>query len=140
MAMASETFTGMVSLTVIEATGLKPMTLPGGKVLSAMDPYVAIDFDDFYFGKTAAKPKTTSPVWGEVIEESVEDAQRMQLTLFHSSTIPPDNFIAHVQIMVSELMALVQQGHDEHEVSARQWRVGACICLFSVIPRRESEI
>lgn len=105
----------MVALTVIEATGLKPTTLPGGNVLSVMNPYCVIDFDDLLFGRTAAKSKTSNPIWGEPIEESVEDAERMSLAVFHSSTIPPDNFLAHVQIDVAELMLLIQQGHEEHE-------------------------
>ena len=110
-------FTGVVRLTVIEATGLKPVTVPGGKVLSVMEPYCVIDFDDFYFGATSTKSKTSNPVWGEAIEETVEDSQRLQLTVFHSSTIGSDNFIAHAHIMVEDLMELVRQGHDEHEVS-----------------------
>ena len=114
---SQSTFTGMVALTVIEATGLKPTTLPGGNVLSVMNPYCVIDFDDLLFGRTAAKSKTSNPIWGEPIEESVEDAERMSLAVFHSSTIPPDNFLAHVQIDVAELMLLIQQGHEEHEVS-----------------------
>ena len=103
---------------VIEATGLKPVTLPGGKVLTVMDPYCVIDFDDIYFGRTNQKKSTTCPVWGETIEESIEDAQRMQITLFHSSLIPPDKFIAHSQIYVYELLQLTQGGHEEHEVVA----------------------
>ena len=110
-------FTGMVMIHVIEATGLKPITIPGGKILSIMDPYCVIDFDDIYFGRTLAKKQTCSPVWGETFEESVEDAETMQITLFNSSTIPPDNFIAHGHVNVSELLQLVQQGHEEHEVS-----------------------
>lgn len=109
-------FTGMISLTVIEATGLKPVTLPGGKVLTVMEPYCVIDLDDFFFGATTPKSKTSNPVWGEEIEEAVEDVQRLQLAVFHSSTIPPDNFIAHACIMIEDLMQLVRQGHDEHEV------------------------
>ena len=120
--MSGDTFTGRIKLTVIEATGLKPLTLPGGKVLSIMDPYGVVDLDDIYFGQTSAKPKTTNPVWGEVLEEDVEDVQRLQVTIFHSSTIPPDPFIAHAQVMVSELMALVRQGCDEHEVSGAKTR------------------
>lgn len=112
---AQDSFTGMITLTIIEATGLKPTTLPGGKILSVMDPYTVVDFDDIYFGKTSAKAKTSNPVWGEPIDESVEDAQRMQLIIFHKSTIPPDPFIAHVQVDVGEMLDLYQQGHEEHE-------------------------
>lgn len=120
--MAQDSFTGMAMIHIIEATGLKPVTLPGGKVLTVMDPYCVIDFDDIYFGRTNNKKATTSPVWGETLEESIEDAQRMQITLFHSSLIPPDNFIAHSQIYVSELLQLTHGGHEEHEVATTHTR------------------
>lgn len=95
---------------------MKPVTLPGGKILSIMDPYCVVDFDDFYFGQTSAKKQTVCPVWGETLDDSVEDSQCMQLTLFHSSTIPPDNFVAHVLINVAELEQLCEEGHGEHQV------------------------
>ena len=116
---SQDNFTGVVSLHVIEATDLKPVLLPGGKTLSIMDPYLVVDFDNIFFGRTAARKQTVSPIWGETLTESVEDAQLMHFALFHSSLIPPDNFIAHAQIYVSELMQHNQQGHDEHEVSDR---------------------
>ena len=106
--------TGMITLTVIEASGLKPVTLPGGKVLSVLDPYVVVDFDGIYFGKTSAKPKTSFPVWGEVLEETVEDPNMLQCTIFHKSTIPPDPFLAHLQITIAELRST---GQEDFEVS-----------------------
>lgn len=116
---SQDDFTGVVSLHVIEATDLKPVVLPGGKTLTVMDPYLVVDFDNIFFGRTAAKKQSVSPIWGETLTESVEDAQLMHFALFHNSLIPPDNFIAHAQIYVSELMQHNQQGHDEHEVSDR---------------------
>ena len=115
---SDDLFRGMVSVTVIEATGLKPVTRPGGSVLTVdnMNPYAVIDFDDFYFGKTVSRKGTSNPIWGEIIEESVEDAQRMQITLFSASSIPPDTFLAHVMIQTSELRRFTRQGFDEHEV------------------------
>ncbi|CAI8055548.1 Protein kinase C epsilon type [Geodia barretti] len=114
---SDDSFRGMVSVTVIEATGLKPVTRPGGSVLTVdnMNPYAVIDFDDFYFGKTNSRKGTSNPIWGEIIEESVEDAQRMQVTLFSASSIPPDTFLAHVMIETSELRSFTRQGFDEHE-------------------------
>ena len=117
MAVNKEGFSGSVMIHIIEATGLKPVTLPGGKLLSIMDPYCVVDFDDFYFGQTSSKKQTISPVWGETLDDTVEDSQRIQLTIFNSSTIPPDNFIAHTQIEVSELESLSEKGHGEHQVS-----------------------
>jgi novel protein kinase C epsilon type len=114
---SDDSFRGMVSVTVIEATGLKPVTRPGGSVLTVdnMNPYAVIDFDDFYFGKTNSRKGTSNPIWGEIIEESVEDVQRMQVTLFSASSIPPDTFLAHVMIQTSELRSFTRQGFDEHE-------------------------
>ena len=123
---SDDSFRGMVSVTVIEATGLKPVTRPGGSVLTVdnMNPYAVIDFDDFYFGKTNSRKGTSNPIWGEIIEESVEDAQRMQITLFSASSIPPDTFLAHVMIQTSELRSFTRQGFDEHEV--RRQRASLC--------------
>lgn len=123
----------MAMIHIIEATGLKPVMVPGGKLLSVMDPYCVIDFDDIYFGRTNSKKATSSPVWGETLEESIEDAQRMQITLFHSSLIPPDNFIAHSQIYVSELLQLTQGGHDEHEVATHTPMEYPQTCLYDVM-------
>ena len=99
-------FNGVVSITVLEAQNLKTITLPGGFQLqnTAMDPYCAIDFDDFFFGITTAKTKTPCPVWNEMFEEQVENGVKMQLTVFHKSTIPPDPFVAHCVLNLSELL------------------------------------
>lgn len=121
-----DSFRGMVSVTIIEATGLKPVTRPGGNVLTVdnMNPYAVIDFDDIYFGKTSSRKGTSNPIWGEILEESVDDAQRMQVTLFSASAIPPDTFLAHVQILTAELRTFTQQGFDEHEVRGEGGRDG----------------
>lgn len=117
---SNEAFRGMVSMTLIEATGLQPVVKQGGSILTVdnMNPYAVVDFDDIYFGKTSSRKGTSNPIWGEIIEESVEDAQRLQITLFSSAAIPPDNFLAHIQIKTSELRSFTRQGFDEHEVSS----------------------
>ena len=110
-------FNGVVSLTILEAQNLKTVTLPGGFQLlnTAMDPYCVVDFDDFFFGRTMAKTRTPCPVWNETFEEQVEDGARIQFTVFHKSTIPPDPFIAHVVLNVSELLHSVD---DEFMVNS----------------------
>ncbi len=131
--MASSSFTGVASIHIIEATGLRPVACPGGKTLTIMDPYVVVDFNNIFFGRTVAKKQTVNPIWGETLTESVTDAQMMQFTLFHNSLIPPDNFIAHAQIYVSEMMQLNQQGHEEHEVLYYKCVLGACLDCISFI-------
>lgn len=102
---SGQSFTGLVSMTILEAQSLKSVILPGGVKLANkdFDPYCVVDFDDIYFGRTSHKTNTYCPVWNELIEEPVEDASRMQIALFHASTIPPDPFIAHVQVPVAEI-------------------------------------
>ena len=115
-----DTFTGLVSMTILEAQNLKSVTLPGGHKLSNkdFDPYCVVDFDDIYFGKTTHKTNTYCPVWNELVEEPVEDASRMQIALFHASRIPPDPFIAHVQVPVSDIRLTKE---DEFTVSDIEW-------------------
>ena len=122
MAAGNGNFTGTISLTVLEASGLKPVTLPGGfqLVSTAMDPYLVVDVDDVFFSKTNPKTKTPCPVWNETCEEDVEDAEVMQMTVFHKSTIPPHPFIAHVQFTLSELNNSVD---DEFVVSHTSYNV-----------------
>ena len=99
-------FNGVVSITLLEAQNLKTITNRRGFQLqsTAMDPYCAIDFDDFFFGITTVKTKTPCPVWNELFEEQVQNGAKMQLTVFHKSTIPPDPFVAHCVLNVSELL------------------------------------
>ncbi|KAL5464107.1 hypothetical protein EMCRGX_G033073 [Ephydatia muelleri] len=111
----SSGFRGVVTLTVVEASELKPVNLPGGKVLAVMDPFVVADFDEILFGETSAKQRTTCPVWGEVLEGSVQDVTSLQLTVFHKSTLPPDEFLAHAVIDVAELRDKTKTGQDDFE-------------------------
>ena len=113
----SSGFRGVVTLTVVEASELKPVNLPGGKVLAVMDPFVVADFDEILFGETSAKQRTTCPVWGEVLEGSVQDVISLQLTVFHKSTLPPDEFLAHAVIDVAELRDKTKTGQDDFEVT-----------------------
>lgn len=97
-------FSGSINLTVIEANDLQPISLPGGRKLDKMDPYAVIDFDEIYFGSTTSKAKTSNPYWMEEFVEDVHDAIRLGVTIFHKSIVPPDPFIAHVQVPLDELM------------------------------------
>lgn len=96
-------FTGSINLTVIEATDLQPILLPGGRKLDKMDPYAVIDFDEIYFGSTTSKTRTSSPYWMEEFAEDVHDATLLGVTIFHKSIVPPDPFIAHVQVPLDQL-------------------------------------
>ncbi len=98
-------FNGGVSLTILEAQNLKSVSRGRYNLQNTdMDPYCVVDFDDVFFGITTAKTKTPCPVWNEVFEEQVENGVKMQLTVFHKSTIPPDPFVSHCVLSVSDLL------------------------------------
>lgn len=125
MAAGAGTFTGSVTLTILEASGLKSTTLPGGFQLAntGMDPYLVVDIDDIYFCSTNHKTRTPCPVWNETFDEDVEDGEMLQLAVFHKSTIPPDPFIAHAQVPMADL---IQSNDDEFTVCLS---VCLCVCL-----------
>ena len=143
MAAGGNNFTGTVTLTILEASGLKSLTLPGGFNLqnTAMDPYLVVDFDDIFFCTTSHKTRTPCPVWNETFDEDVEDGEILHMTVFHKSTIPPDPFIAHAQVAVADL---IQSNEDEFTVSEHAsglqqccsciiWRYSHLLFIYSMI-------
>ena len=78
-------FTGTVDLEIKRATDMKPIIITGGRTLAIFDPYVVVDFDEIFFCKTLAKPKTLNPTWRENFTEDIQDAENVTFTLFHKA-------------------------------------------------------
>ena len=131
MATKSSAFTGTVSLTILEAQNLRSTTLPGGFQLQSkdMDPYCVVDIDDLFLGRTQAKTKTPCPVWNENFEETVEDGARMQVTIFHNSTIPPDPFIAHSIVNIQEMIAAKEEEFVVSTCRQHTYKLLTCFTL-----------
>lgn len=99
-------FTGRIKIKVLSANALIFPTLPGGKSLTTLDPYLRVSVDEDVLGKTAMKPKTINPVWNEVFTLYVLCGSKLGLTIFHKALMPPDPFIAHIDVEFEELQGM----------------------------------
>ncbi|XP_076463892.1 calcium-independent protein kinase C-like [Babylonia areolata] len=103
-------FNGSMKLKLCEAVDLKPTDfstrfVPVGpsKTPPILDPYINIGIDDVFVARSTTKPKTTKPVWNEDFVSEVHNGQNVNLTVFHDSTIPPDEFVAICTIPFDDL-------------------------------------
>ncbi|XP_063684266.1 protein kinase C-like 1B isoform X4 [Bolinopsis microptera] len=105
-------FTGRIKIKILSATSLLFPTLPGGKSLTTLEPYLRVSVDGEVLGKTAAKPKTTNPVWNEIFTLYILAGTKLGMTIFHKTPslaqalVPPDPFIAHIDIDLDELSGM----------------------------------
>ena len=93
-------FSGKLNIEILDAQEL-PLPCIGRN--PTLDPYVRVDVDEILFASTTVHSKTLNAHWNEAFTESVIDGEILGLTVFHSSLIPPDPFIAHATISLAEL-------------------------------------
>lgn len=104
-------FNGTVKVKVIEARDLRPTewskrfsNADGSSQGSLLDTYANVDCDEYHIGRTQVKPKTNTPVWNEQFASTeVHTARALGFSLFHNSTMPPDDFVANCRIPIEEL-------------------------------------
>lgn len=98
-------FTGRVEIKAVEAASLpERVSLPGGLVLASLDPYLEVAVDGYSVGQTVHRTKTFDPLWGDIIDSCVRDAESLEFTVFHKSTMPPDKFVASGNVSFEELI------------------------------------
>jgi novel protein kinase C epsilon type len=102
-------FNGNLKVKVCEAVDLRPTdfatrhSVGGGKNLQLLDPYIALDIDDVHFARTTTKGKTFKPIWNEDFNTVVRNGQSVGITVFHDSSIPPDDFVANCSLRFEDL-------------------------------------
>lgn len=70
-----------------------------------LDPYVAIDVDEVSIERTSTKSKTKEPTWNETFTtDLLRNAGEVGFTVWHDSTMPPDDFIANCRVSLSDLI------------------------------------
>ena len=106
-----KTFSGTLHVKILEASALKPPTIPGGITLTTIDPYVRVSYDDIFLEQTKSKDKTTNPLWNEEIEGKLYRAENLEITVFHKSLVPPEPFVANVSIPFEEILSGSEKGH-----------------------------
>lgn len=99
-------FTGAVTIKICEAEDLKPtdfqtrhnVTLgKPGEQAASLDPYVSINIDEIHVGKSTARSKTLNPIWNETFDSKCENAQCVELTIFHQDLVN-DFYVANCTI------------------------------------------
>lgn len=103
-------FNGSIKLKICEAADLKPtnfstrfVQMGPSKAPPILDPYINIDIDEVFVARTSTKAKTMKPVWNEDFTTEVHNGQNVNLTVFHDSTIPPDEFVAICTISFDDI-------------------------------------
>ena len=101
-------FTGVMKLKVLEASGLEETNVRSQLVttlnVSSIDPYLQVNVDDKKVAKTSNKKDTFSPVWQEDFISNLIDAQLMSLTIFHSSILGEDPFVANSTVLFKDII------------------------------------
>lgn len=111
-------FSGTVKITICEASCLRPTDFQkrhnvtfGKPDDQLIDPYVTIDIDDNFCNRSTTKQKTFDPVWNESFVEEVQNASKLEFTVFHDAVITPD-FIANCTVTFEELTAKEKDLND----------------------------
>lgn len=102
-------FTGNLKLKIVEAFNLKPTQLSVRHSLvknqsMLIDPFVSISVDDSTLERTSAKSRTFKPVWNEDFDMQLVDAKILQLTVFHKSAFPIDDFVANCSLQFDDIL------------------------------------
>lgn len=96
-------FTGTMKIKVVEASDLKPTQLAMRHSIvknpaMLIDPFVNIAVDESTLERTAAKSRTFKPIWNETFSMQLIEARNLQLTVFHKSAFPDDDFVANCSL------------------------------------------
>ncbi len=106
-------FNGTIRMRVCEAVDLKPTDFStrhsvsskdSKKGVTVIDPYIIITVDDQHVGRTTTKQKTVKPSWNEDFDSKVQNGENVLLTVYHSSIIPPDDFVANCTVPIEDLL------------------------------------
>lgn len=109
-------FNGDLRLRIGEAVDLKPTTFSlrhsviFNKSRPTLDPYVVVKVDDVKIGQTHAKHKTSSPTFNEEFCHKVSNGIRIELAVFHDSSIGYDDFVANCTIQFEDLIKVSNTG------------------------------
>jgi novel protein kinase C epsilon type len=108
--MASFEFDGLVKIKILEAENLKPTDYSTRIFQNStflISPYVYIDIDELPIGRTATKHRNPNPQFNEEFQSpSVHSARVINFTVFHDSSLPPDEFVANYSLTLNEAKQL----------------------------------
>lgn len=98
-------FNGTARVKIIEAEGLKATdysTRIFSTPASQLSPYINIDVDDVPVCRTTTRARTQNPQYNEEFQLSIHSGGVLNLTVFHDSALPPDEFVAMCSVDLLE--------------------------------------
>ena len=107
-----------MKLRILEAMGLEETNVRSQVLttqnVSSIDPYLQVNVDEENIAKTSKKINTFSPVWSEDFSTNLHQAKFLSLTIFHSSKIGEDSFVANSTVPLQEI---IEEGQPDVWVS-----------------------
>lgn len=107
--MATYVFNGIAKIKVIEAENLKPTdysTRIFQNSTFVISPYVHIDIDELPIGRTSTKHRNQNPVFNEEFQSNLHSGCLINFTVFHDSSLPPDEFVANYSLPLNDIKTL----------------------------------
>lgn len=133
-------FNGGVRVKVLEAENLKPTdysTRIFSNTAFIISPYITLDLDEAVpIGRTQTRHRTQNPVFNEEFcVQDVHDAHLLNVTVFHSSVVPPDEFVANCSISVHDLKLKInaESGSNNNNNSSNTSTTGSSNNSNSII-------
>jgi novel protein kinase C epsilon type len=110
--MGKNIFNGTAKIKVIEAESLKA-TDYSMRIFSnsafMISPYIHLDIDDVSIGRTVTKHRNQNPSFNEEFNSDIHSGQMFNVTVFHDSALPPDEFVANCSISLHEIKKRMDQ-------------------------------
>ncbi|CAF0909500.1 unnamed protein product [Brachionus calyciflorus] len=103
--MVRSIFSGSAKVKIIEAESLKA-TDYSTRIFqnSTLSPYVHLDIDDSVsIGRTTTKHRNQNPVYNEEFQFEIHAGYMLNLTVFHDSALPPDEFVANCNMLLADI-------------------------------------
>ena len=110
--MSRYVFTGIAKIRVIEAESLRA-TDYSTRIFSnstfLISPYIHLDIDDVPLGRTATKHRNQNPTFNEEFHSGhIHAGVNLNVTVFHDSALPPDEFVANCSISLHEIRTRIK--------------------------------
>jgi novel protein kinase C epsilon type len=110
--MGKSIFNGTAKIKVIEAESLKA-TDYSMRIFSnsafMISPYIHLDIDDVSIGRTVTKHRNQNPLFNEEFSSDIHSGHMLNLTVFHDSALPPDEFVANCSISLHDIKKKMSQ-------------------------------
>ena len=105
--MVRSVFNGSAKVKIIEAESLKATdysTRIFQNSVFQLSPYVHLDIDDTVpIGRTQTKHRNQNPTFNEEFQFDVQSGYMLNITVFHDSALPPDEFVANCNILLTQI-------------------------------------